>query len=109
MLLQTITFSFFLQSHRYIRTLSTNPVHKIYDGLLSSHAKRFVAENSGRNILISYDCPSGFSELLPARRISSVDSRFVAITELQGTTITKELDVLAHATYHECNICLFTL
>jgi hypothetical protein len=27
-------------------------------------------------------CPSGFNELRPARRISSVDSRFMAMTEL---------------------------
>ena len=35
-----------------------------------------------RHLNENYCCPSGFSELRPARRISSVDSRFTAITEL---------------------------
>lgn len=40
---------------------------------------------------MDYCWPSGFKELRPARKISSVDKRFTAITE------------------QECNICRFTL
>ena len=32
--------------------------------------------------VIVYCCPSGFSELRPARKISSVDNRLTAMTEL---------------------------
>ena len=34
-------------------------------------------------LAIYYDCPSGLSELRPARSISSVDSKFTAMTELR--------------------------
>lgn len=34
-------------------------------------------------LLINYCCPSAFKEVLPARKISSVERRLTAITELE--------------------------
>jgi hypothetical protein len=42
-----------------------------------------------------YCAPSDFSELRPARRISSVERRFIAITELEEADVNNREDAKA--------------
>lgn len=52
--------------------------------------------------LLNHCCPSGFNELRPARRISSVDKRLTAMTELINAAVSSaDMKDTRLEAYHE--------
>ena len=77
----------------------------VIDAVGSDIRVRYVHSN-----VIYHDCPSGLSELRPARSISSVDSKFTAMTELRAHMSTTRVNGQRFGwTHQEFNICRFTL